>query len=117
VKPLRRVLLVISKVLLAIALGWVALLVAHIVLGFLFGALQGLFGWPIPTTRTTSLILLAVFVLCLLLYGDRRRTQRSVVESRLDDPDEILAARKHQLTAVLESRKQVAEEKQPTGKT
>jgi hypothetical protein len=37
----------------------------------LFGALQGLFGWPIPTTRTTSLILLAVFVLCLLLYAAR----------------------------------------------
>jgi hypothetical protein len=73
---LRKVLLAIGKVLLAIALGCVALLVVDVTIAFLFGGLQGLFGWPVLTSGMRNLIVLAIFVLGLLIYRQARKASR-----------------------------------------
>jgi membrane protein implicated in regulation of membrane protease activity len=91
---LPKVLLAIGKVLLAIALGCVALLVVDVAVAFMVGALQGFFGWPVLTSGMRDLIVLAVFVLALLFYRGRRKQEG-------DDPEAILAAHKQRLTAAL----------------
>ena len=96
---LPKVLLAIGKVLLAIVLGCVALLVVDVGVAFLFGALQGLFGWPVLTSGMRNLIVLAIFVLGYLIYRSRRKQEGG-------DPEEILAAHKRRLIAALvESKK------------
>jgi membrane protein implicated in regulation of membrane protease activity len=104
---LRKLLLVIGKVLLALALGCVAFIVASTAIAILFGVLQGLFGWPVPTSGTRNLILLAVFVVAYLIYRDRRKQKE-------DDPEEILAEHKRRLTAALmESKKGMGTDTEP----
>jgi membrane protein implicated in regulation of membrane protease activity len=91
---LRKVLLAIGKALLAVALGCVAFIVASVAIAFLFGALQGLFGWPILTSGARNLILLAVIVVAYLIYRCTRKQKE-------DDPEQILAERNRRLTAAL----------------
>ena len=71
-KILRKVLLVVGKLLLAIALGIIAMFVVAMVLAAEFGFLHGLFGWSVPTSTTQELIALAIFVIGLLVYRERR---------------------------------------------
>ena len=101
----RKVLFSIGKVLLAIALGYLALIVANIAIGFLFGILKTLFGWPKPPSGTINLILLAIFVLGFLICRDRRKKDD-------DGLEEILAAHKRRSSAaaLMESTKQRAGE-------
>ncbi|HEX9273867.1 MAG TPA: hypothetical protein VGA01_16825 [Candidatus Binatia bacterium] len=76
-KTLRKVLLVVGKVLLAIGLGVVAMFVVAMVLGAGFGFLHGLFGWSVPTFATQELIALAIFVIGLLIYREKAGLQRA----------------------------------------
>ena len=80
-RTLRKLLLPIGKVLLAIALGVVAMVVVETVLGVGFGLLSGLFSWPVPTPTTRNLIALAIFVIGLLIYREKRASARNT-ESR-----------------------------------
>lgn len=74
---LRKELLAIGKVLLAIALGCVAFIVASTAIALLLGVLQGLFGWPVLTSGTRNLILLAVFVVAYLIYRNKRKQKKT----------------------------------------
>lgn len=75
-RTLRKLLLVIGKVLLAIASGVAAMVVVEMVLAMGFGLLSGLFGWPVPTSTTLNLIALAIFVIGLIIYREGRASAR-----------------------------------------
>jgi hypothetical protein len=61
----------LGKVLLAILVGVAALVIGEFALGFLFGALNGAFGWPIPTSTTRNIILLTLFVIGIFIYRQK----------------------------------------------
>jgi hypothetical protein len=61
----------LGKVLQAILVGVAALIIGEFALGFLFGVLNGAFGWPIPTSTTRNIILLTLFVIGLFIYKQR----------------------------------------------
>ena len=63
----------VGKVILATALGYAALMLAHMLLGMAFGFLQGLFGWPMPSFAVRNLILLAFCILAFIIYRNKRR--------------------------------------------
>lgn len=69
----RKALLTIGKVLVGIILGIAAMITAEIILGVGFSVLRVLFGWPEPTRTTIQLITLAILLVVLLIYQDRRR--------------------------------------------
>ena len=61
----------LGKVLLAILVGVGALIIGEFALGFLFVALNGAFGWPIPTSTTRNIILLTLFVISFFIYKQK----------------------------------------------
>gem|GEM_PF-3228177 len=66
----------VGKLLLAIVLGYVTLIVCNVALGFLFGLLQRLFRWPMPTPTMLNWILLAISASSLLIYRVKRRRSK-----------------------------------------
>jgi hypothetical protein len=61
----------LGKLLLAILVRVATLVIGEFALGFLFGALNGAFGWPIPTSATRNIVLLTIFVIGFFIYKQK----------------------------------------------
>lgn len=74
-----KVLRTVGKVLMGLVLGYLALMLAHLLLGVFFGFLQGSLGWPVPSFMARNLILLAFGVVGYILYRNRRKQKTNAV--------------------------------------